>query len=161
MIIFADVTFSTEGMVVITGLLVSLIGAITFLFKLYAASKDAQIAEMKSQRDVYFEMVKEANSALESKIDEIFKITSKKMVKRVVPVVPEHSSPVTQAQIDTANMQTERARLTASTLALGLPPRDCVELDGKSKAHTVDSVGISDPSKTIEIVDNKLSAKTS
>jgi len=42
----------------------------------------------------------------------------------VAPVIPEHNSPTTRRQRQTAELQTLRARLVAATLGLDLPARE-------------------------------------
>jgi len=49
------------------------------------------------------------------------------LVPPLAPVVPEHSSPITDQQRETAHIATMRARLVAANLALGLSPLDDVD----------------------------------
>lgn len=124
---FADVTFTTEGMVVIGGLLATLVGAIVYLDKQRMAAKDERLAEMKS----YKEIANEAVLALEAKVNEERAAKGQNLTKIIAPVVPEHSSPVTMQQQDTADLQTIRARITAASLELGLPPREAAAPESK------------------------------
>ncbi len=119
-----DVSFTTEGIVVIGGLLGALVTAVVFLFKLYDKSKDRQINDLISERNSYREMAAEAVAAVESNVNELRTLRGQPRFVPIAPVVPEHNSPVTPAQQDTADLQTIRARLTAATLALGLPARE-------------------------------------
>lgn len=116
---YADIAFTTEGGVVIGGLLTALASAVAVLFKLVISGKDQQIKDAQSERDSYKEISLEA-------VDRIEKVAHKEKitVPYVAPVVPEHSSPTTSKQQDSANLQTLRARLVAATLQLGQPPRE-------------------------------------
>lgn len=120
MILIADISFSTEGAVVIGALLTALSTAVVFMFRQVLAAKDERLNEMKS----YKEIAAEAIIALEAKVNEERQAAGKKDFKKLAPVVAEHSSPVTPEQQNTAELQTMRARITAATLALGLPPRE-------------------------------------
>lgn len=76
---------------------------------------------LESQKASYKEMTKEAIANLEMVVTSKGKKTK---IPLIVPVVPEHNSPISQEQLDTAEMQTARARLVAATLALDLPTRE-------------------------------------
>lgn len=122
----ADVTFSTEGIVIIGVLLAALVTAIGILHKLTIASwegriadKDKQLELERSKNKSYNEIADEAVRALKTLND----INGKTYVRSLAPVVPEANSPPTQEAIKTAELQTLRAQLTAETLRAELPPR--------------------------------------
>lgn len=143
---FGDVSLSTEAVIIITGLVSTLGGAIYVIFNLLMKAHDARIAdqqtqselrlkeqatqydkrleEVDSQRKSYKEIAEEAVAAVEKTAREVFQTAGKRPVLSLAPVVPEHSSPVTPEQQETAELQTMRARVTAATLALGLPARE-------------------------------------
>lgn len=120
----ADVSFSTESMVVVGTLLAALTGAVSLLFRQLIATKDDALKAMTSQRDSYREMADEAIKNLEKAVNDGLKLSGRPPFAVVPPVVPEHSSPTTERQQDVADMQTMRARLVAATLALRLPARE-------------------------------------
>lgn len=121
--LFSDVTFSTEGIVLITGLLATLVGAVSVIFKLLIASKDAQIASAVSDRNSYKGMYDDAMVALEIGINSKRRAEGKPPIQMLPPVVPEHNSEPTAVQQTTAVIATDRARLTAMVADLGLVPR--------------------------------------
>jgi hypothetical protein len=116
--LFADITIVEAGMII-----GPLAGAVVVIFRLLVVSHAAQIAAEKSRAESYREMLIEANKALEDEVNTQRRNRGQEPLPVVAAVVPEHSSPVTKEQQETADLQTERARLTALTLALGLPPR--------------------------------------
>lgn len=113
------VEFSTEGIVIISTLLASLAGAITYVFKLLMQVQkekfELAIKLLEEQKKSYREIAEEAVNAAEVRIGP--------RLPRVAAVVPEHNSPTTPQQQETADIVTLRARVTAITLAEGLPPR--------------------------------------
>lgn len=127
----ADVTFSTEGIVVISTLLGAVTAALGFIFRLLITNyeKAATRAEvdharerdsLKTERDNWRQVGEEA-------VDNLQIVARKKgALTRVAPlaaVVAEHNSPATEEQLQTAALATTRAALVAATLALELPPR--------------------------------------
>lgn len=133
MALFAEVTFSTEAIVAVGGLLGALAGAIGYIFRLLMQSKDAQIAaaeaatklrDEESAKKSYKEIAEEAVAMAELRVNRERRASGYESTRVVAPVVPEHSSPVTTEQQKTADLQTLRARVTAATLALGLPARE-------------------------------------
>ena len=73
-----------------------------------------------------------------------------------MPVVPEHNSPTTDAQIDTAAYQTMLARATAAALDLDVPlapPLEVLDPDLSApevRLHPGESVRISAPTHEAE-----------
>lgn len=118
-----DVVLSAPALVVIGALLTAMSGAIGFLFRTLMSVKDSQLETMKSERDSYKEIADDAVGTLEAKVNLDRQAKDEPPFKVVVPVVPEHNSPVTQKQKDAAHLATLRARFTAVTKALGFPPR--------------------------------------
>lgn len=131
---FADVVLSTESLVLMSGMGSVLTGAIYALYRSQVtnhelqiaamkAQYDAQITDLKDQRKSYQEIADESTRALEYKVNELRGKKGKPPTLKVAPIVPEHSSPVSETQQATADLQTIRARLTAAVLELGLPAR--------------------------------------
>lgn len=114
--LLADVTLSTEAVVVIGVLLSGLAAAVGTVFKLLMAAKDDLL---KSYKDVAAEAVDNLEAAHKAYAQR----HGKHVPEPLAAVIPEHSSPPKQKQIDTADLQTLRARLTAATLGLELPAR--------------------------------------
>lgn len=136
-----------------------LVAAIGLLYREMIASKNAQLAsqkelyeghmlhqktgyegrlsDMKSQKESFKEIANEAVENLEKKVNEILASVGKSDFKVLAAVVPEHNSPTTPEQQDTADLATLRARTTAAVLALGLPPREASE----PAAVVVDELG--------------------
>lgn len=87
-----------------------------------AAIEQQRSAALQSDRDSYRQMADEAVSRLEDAVRQSAGVTPP--APPLAAVVPEHNSPVTPEQQAEADRQTMRARLVASTLALGLPARE-------------------------------------
>jgi hypothetical protein len=139
------VEFSVEAMVVIASLLTALVTALVFIYNQFTKSQELRIAEQKAQAELRFieqkssyelrikelddqrksykEISSEAISALEAQANEKRLKQGKEPLKVIAPVVPEHSSPVTKEQQETADLQTMRARAVAIAVALDLPVR--------------------------------------
>jgi hypothetical protein len=122
--IYADVTFTDQGMIVIGGLVSALTGAVVFMFRQLNEANDQRLRDRTSERDSYKEIANEAMAALERRVNENLHTAGKQPFTAIAPVVPEHNSPVSEKQQQTADLQTLRARLTAATLALGMPARE-------------------------------------
>ncbi len=105
------------------GYIASLSAAVALVFKLLMRSKDEQLAEMTSQRNSYRQMAYESTAHLETLARRKRDKDGKPPVEPLLPIVPEHDSPTTRKQLDAADLQTARAKLTAATLALELPAR--------------------------------------
>ncbi len=115
-------SFSAEGVVVISALLACLAGAITKLFMLLLAAKDESMARIISTRESWRHMAEVATTALEE-IARLKRIElNQPVVVPLAPVNPEHSSPPTEEQIEAAEIATLRARLTAAILAISWKP---------------------------------------
>jgi len=126
---FADISLSTEAVVVIGALGSLLVAAVYKLHSQLMQSKDDQVKSMQSQRDSYREMADEAIKNLETIRSERQIGTGMPSPSIVAAVVPEHNSPTTQTQQDSADLQTMRARLVAATLSLGLPARKAAPME--------------------------------
>jgi hypothetical protein len=107
----------------VAAVIVALASAISVLFWKLLATKDAQISWQAEQLKTYKEMFGEAVDALEKAANDKRVADGKKPFKPLAAVVPEHHSEVTAEQQALADMQTDRARLTAASLILELPPR--------------------------------------
>jgi hypothetical protein len=118
-----DVTFSGTALLIIGGLLTTLTGVIATLFRMLMSSKDAQLVSMTSERDSYKEIADDAVGTLEARVNMEREHRGEAPFKAIAPVIPEHNSPTTQKQVNTAHLATLRARFTAATMALGFPPR--------------------------------------
>jgi hypothetical protein len=132
--IFAGFNIETEEVVAFGALLSALAAAIAYLFKaLLALEKEKSSQTIKaldervsvlSSRVTSFEQISmEALRILDDVASKTLGEDRKPLLQIVAPVVPEHSSPPTREEIDTARLATARARLTAASLALDIPPR--------------------------------------
>lgn len=138
--IFADVSFSTEGLAIIAGLLACLTGAVTVLHRALIAAKDAQIAAKASQNASLNEMASEAITNLEIAAAKHLAASGKVPPLPLVPVVPEHNSPTTEKQRIDAERETLRARLTAAALQLDLPARRAAPMEDDDLATDTDRI---------------------
>jgi len=157
--LFADVTIIEAGAIIFP-----LSGAVGIIFKLLIESYKSRIASVESEAKSWKEMYAEAIDVVESKVNEKRADSGKQPFTVIAPIVPEHSSPVTEEQQKTADLQTARARLTAATLALGLPAREAGTPVGESPVVTmadlkdaVDQI----PEKTAEKTADKIMEKLS
>lgn len=118
---FADVSFTTEGIVVISALGAVLIAVIGILWRRSEADNGALIKELRNQVDSWKSVSKGANVTASAAID---LIPADRIVRAapVPPVVAESSSPPTESQKATAELATERALLEANKLTLGILP---------------------------------------
>ena len=113
---FAEVNISTEGVVVIGVLLAALSSAVGVLFKLAIKTKDEQLAVWKS-------LAGEAISVTEVAADRERRRKGLGPAVRKADVEPESNSPPTEKQQETADAATQRARLVAARLDLGVKAR--------------------------------------
>lgn len=79
-------------------------------------------ADLLAERNSYRDMATEAIQKLEIAVNQERETAGDAPFVPLAPVVPEHSSPVTPLQAETAAIATLRSRLVAATLALGLEP---------------------------------------
>ncbi len=118
-----DVHFGTGEIAVITTLLGAVVAALTAIFRLLMAAKDAQIADLvarlKNSDSVGGDAVRMMQIAMEQKRA----AEGMPSIKPLAPVIPEHQSPVTEAEEATARQATRRAEVTAAALELGVPGR--------------------------------------
>jgi hypothetical protein len=119
----AEISFSTEEVVIIGTLLATVTGATSYIFKLLIDNYASRLAEKESQLQNWKQIASEAVVNLHKVAKE--KRASEGMPPYVplVPVVPEHNSPATMRELETAELQTVRASLVAATKDLGLEPR--------------------------------------
>lgn len=126
----ADVLFSTEGLVIISGMLLALTGAIGVMFKLLQDNYNARLADKDKQ---LVQQIQEANSWKQIGTSAVINLRKAANAKRltegrilledIADVVPEHNSLTTDEQQRAAYMASIRANLVASTLDLGLAAR--------------------------------------
>jgi hypothetical protein len=105
-------------------IVVAVLAALTPIISVLAAWLKMKLNEMESQRNSYKEIGEEAVKSLVSHAESNTKLP---LVLPLVPVVPEHNSPTSVIQQETAHIQTLRASLTAANLALGLPAREVTD----------------------------------
>lgn len=124
-----DVTFSTSGIVIITGLLGAIAAALTAVSKLLLAAKDEQIKELREQRDSFKKVADRAVSALESEAERRQIARGESPIPMIAPVVREHNSPPTERQRIAADFETLNARQVAAKLAIeGVIKKESVTL---------------------------------
>jgi len=127
----ADILISTETMAVFGVVVGSLVGAITFLFTTLMTVRAAELTAMKSDRDSWREMAEELGVNIEKAVNRHRASKGLPAFTAMAPVVPEHSSPVTDKQQQAADIGTMRARLVAATKELGLEPRESAPPSGE------------------------------
>ncbi len=99
------------------------VAAVPVLFAAYVKSQAAGMMELERQRDSYKGMADRAILRLEQEVADRRAREGFPAVVPVAPVLPEHQSPVTANQQETADMATLRARLVAAELGSSpLPP---------------------------------------
>jgi hypothetical protein len=113
--ILADVTFSTEGIAVISVLLVALSGTVTYLFR-------QLLSELREQRDSYKKLAVSATVVLEEAAVRHQKQHGIQPIPLIPPVVPQHNSPTSPKQREAADFATLQARTVAATVAIQLKP---------------------------------------
>lgn len=118
MTFLADITFSTEAIAVIGVLLGGLCSAVVVVFKLLMRAKDHQLLDLIAQRKSYKEIAADSVRALEQVANRIRGEQGMPPLTIIAPVVPEHSSPVSEMQKEVAELQTLRARCVAATLSI-------------------------------------------
>lgn len=124
--VFAEMV--TQMWLIISGLAGTLVAVTTFLYKKNEQLHESRLAEQRlqyearikaldEQRKSYKEIAEEAVKVAEAKLED-------KLPKKLAPVVPEHASPTSKEQEETAELATLRQRVTAVTLAADMPPRE-------------------------------------
>ena len=88
------------------------------------AAEQQRTSALRADHDSYKEMAAEAIASLAIVAARSRAEYGQPPLEPVAPVVGEHSSPITPEQRATAERQTLRAQLVASTKDLGLPPRE-------------------------------------
>lgn len=133
-----DIVFSLGAIGIITVLGGMLTATIVYLFKLLIEAKDtANSLKLKDEREESLKlMARELLENLEAVAVRHAKAEGKTMPAMLAPVVGEHSSPMTEEQKATAELQTLRARAAAAVLLLDLPPRNGEGLAPKSDEPT-------------------------
>lgn len=114
--LLADVTFSTEGISIITGLLVTLAGAIGLLFRML-------MAQVSQDRDTWKNLAQESVAIVDAVAAKHAAAKGSTPHKRLAATVPEHNSPITAQQREDAALNDSRAALVAARKELGIPPR--------------------------------------
>jgi len=126
----------SDGLVITTPTIIAVVtalaGAIIFMFKLYAASKEKLIDALESEKKVYHDMAVEAIKSAKDTADFYrMKYEGKPPIVLAAPVISEGRSPSTREQRDTATLATLRASLAAIKLEMGQSPR--IEPDHKKE----------------------------
>lgn len=103
---------------------------------LAVAEEYRRLAALQADRDSYKDMASEAIASLSLVASRARDERGEAPIAPLAPVVPEHSSPVTPEQREAAEVATLRADLTASTLDLGLPPRETQPAPTRAAAIT-------------------------
>lgn len=115
-VLMGDVTFSTEGIAVITTLLMALGGTVIYLHK-------ALVAQTSAEKETWKNIAVESAAILDAAAMKHAAAAGRPPRKRLALPVPEHNSAITQKQRDTAELTGARAALVASRKELGIPPR--------------------------------------
>lgn len=142
----ADITFSAEGVAVIGVLLTALSGTVAYLFKLSIKTKDEQLAIYKKLSDEAIAVAEIA--AIRERRRRGLAPHDKK-----APVVPEHDSPVTPEQQETADAASQRARLVRARLELGFNAREVDEAGKDAPIEEVEQPPAIHPEVVQEIVE--------
>jgi|SRR6187401_3270193 len=101
----------------VTTLVGAVMTAVGALFLAYRQSTESTLAEVKSQRDVYRSIADRSVERLEQEVNDRRQQVGLPPIIPMTSVVPEHHSPITEAQEQTATAATLRARLVAAELA--------------------------------------------
>ena len=115
----AVIEFSAEGLVVIAALMGALAAALVAVFKLYDASRQAQIEDMRQQREGYRKGYERTVALLEAAAQKQVRARGGTPIPKLAPVLPEHGSPVSEAQQAAADLGTLKAREAVAALILG------------------------------------------
>jgi hypothetical protein len=118
---FADITLSTEAVVTIGALLATLGGVVAFLFRMLIAAKDADLADMKEQRDGYKKLAASAAASMEDAAVRRQQAQGATPVPMVAPVAAQHNSPTSEKQQEAADFATLQARVVAAQLVIDAP----------------------------------------
>lgn len=113
-IVFAEITLSTEEIALIAGLLGTVAGATAWGVKGWLAS-------LAADRDTWKSIALENIDDLELVANRVRKSKGKPSIRTLVAVVPESSSPPTEQQVETADIATVRARQALLRKDLDLP----------------------------------------
>lgn len=107
---------------ILLGGIASLGAAVSFLFGLLIKSLNDRLAEKDAQIASYKSILQAALFAGDKATNELMALKGLPMPAPLAPILPEHQSPVTPKQADTAHIATERARVVAQYVALGIEP---------------------------------------
>lgn len=132
---------TTIAIGIATSIVLAVVSAVALLFKLLIASYEArmtsyeaQITTITAERDNWKQGMREAVGNLRLEANKKRLRHGQAPYEELADVVPEHSSPPTAAEKETAELQTVRAALVAATKDLDLPSRG---LDIASTAASV------------------------
>lgn len=187
---------NTAAMVVVAAVVGALASAVTYLFTMLTANRSAELANQKaiyekqleverSNTSSWREMTLELGINIEKAVNRKRAANGLPPFKELAPIVPEHSSPVTKKQQQTAEIATMRARLVAATKELGIEPReapppataaeearlaytkstpltDAAELNAKAEKKAVDAAeAMSDAKGAIDVAATAVDAASS
>lgn len=166
--LIADVTFTTEGVVVITALLVAVSGALVYIYRKSESDRDREYArlladkereynrmiaenekdkrELENTKKAYGGIAQEAVKAYKDTVNNQRTKDGQPPVQIVAPVITESNSPSTAKQREDAEISTLRAQMAAVKLADGQEPR-------KEPPHAIEPGVAPKDGKTSEIVD--------
>ncbi len=123
--VVAELILSTETAIgIASAIVVTLTTAIGVLFRLGIAHYDAQLIEIRADRDYWRKYAHDATDKLERIVNIRRAEVGGPPFEVIAPIVAEHFSPTTNKQQTAADQGTLKARLVAVTKELGLPPTD-------------------------------------
>lgn len=126
---------------------------------LATVAEQQRTAILQADRDSYKEMAAEAIASLAIVANRYRIEGGHDVTSPLAAVVPEHQSPVTPEQQATADLQTMRAQLTASTLDLGLPTRTAASADEEAPPPQSVDIASIQPAAAQAIADAQHSLK--
>ncbi len=112
------------GEITVIGILLgSVVTALVAVFKLLMSARDSQLADRTAERDNYRSVAADAVRMMEAAVTKQRAAEGLPPIKPLAAVLPEHQSPVSEAEETTAHQATLRAAVTAAGLELGVPSR--------------------------------------
>lgn len=127
-------------------------------FKMKMMEMQTRLADEKSQKESYKSIAKDSMTIVETITNEKLTNEGKPPLVALANVVPEHKSPVTAEAQAAADLQTQRAKLVAATLILGLPPRESGEPETAAERVTRQAAEGRGSADTPVAMENKLTA---
>ncbi len=137
---FADdsgITLNAATVGVVGVLLSSVVGALVVIFRLLMAAKDAQIAEIREQRDGFKKVADRVVTTLEAVSDKQQIDAGGVPIPKLTKPIPEHNSPTTERQLFSSDIESLKAREAAAKLKLA--------------EHAATTPALPEPVKVVEI----------